>query len=90
MPRSKFNAIEKLALINEFEASGLSNNAFEKAHGLGEKTVGRWQNRYQRDGLDGLREAKKNHHYSSIFKLQVIHAFLNGEGSAQKLATKYG
>jgi transposase len=90
MPRSKFSAIEKLALINEFEASGLSNTAFGKANGLGKNTVAQWQDRYQRDGLDGLRETKKNHHYSSTFKLQVVYAFLNGEGSAQELAMKYG
>lgn len=90
MPRSKFNAIEKLALINEFEASGQSSKAFGKANGLGEHTVAQWLDRYYRDGLDGLREAKKNQHYSSAFKLQVIYAFLNGEGSAQELAMKYG
>jgi len=90
MPRSKFSTKEKLALINEFETSGLSSKMFGKAHGLGEKTVGRWQDRYQRDGLDGLREAKQNHHYSSAFKLQVIYAFLNGEGSDQELAMRYG
>jgi len=90
MPRSKFSAIEKLTLINEFEASELSSKAFGKAHGLDGRTIGRWLDRYHRDGLDGLKEAKKNHHYSSAFKLQVIYAFLNGEGSAQELAMKYG
>lgn len=90
MPRSKFGATEKLALINEFEASGLSSKAFGKKHGLGENTVTQWRDRYQRDGLDGLREAKKNHQYSRAFKLQVVFAFLNGEGSAQELAMKYG
>ncbi|AKP64393.1 helix-turn-helix domain-containing protein [Levilactobacillus koreensis] len=90
MPRSRFSAIEKLALINEFKVSGLSSTAFGKANGLGKHTVAQWLDRYQRDGLDGLKEAKKNHHYSSALKLQVVYAFLNGEGSAQKLAMKYG
>lgn len=90
MPRSKYTAIEKLALINEFEASGLSSKAFGKMKGLGAKTIAQWCDRYHRDGLDGLREAKKNQHYSEALKLQVVHAFLSGEGSRQEVMMKYG
>ncbi len=90
MPRTKYKAVEKLALITEFEASGQSSGRFGKMHGLGDKTIGQWRDRYKRDGLDGLAEAKKNQHYSEAFKLKVITAYLNGEGSADKLAMAYG
>ncbi|MFC6289382.1 hypothetical protein [Levilactobacillus angrenensis] len=90
MPRFKYTAIEKLALINEFEASGLSSKAFGKMKGLGAKTIAPWCDRYHRDGLDGLREAKKNQHYREALKLQVVHAFLRGEGSRQEVMMKYG
>jgi len=33
MPRSKYSAIEKLALINAFEASGQSYEAFSRQYG---------------------------------------------------------
>jgi len=64
MPRSKFSALEKMALITEFEALELSNTVF-----LGKRIVAQWIDRYQCDDLAGLNEAPKNHHYSSAFKL---------------------
>jgi len=90
MPRSKYSAIEKLALINEFETSGQSYKTFSNRYGFSGKTLYRWQERYNRDGIKGLMEASKNHHYSKAFKLTVVHAFLSGEGTPQALTMKYG
>ena len=90
MPRSKYSAIEKLALINAFEASGQSYKDFSRQYSFAGQTMRRWQERYNRDGIKGLAEASKNHHYSKAFKLTVVHAFLNGEGAAQELTMKYG
>lgn len=42
MPRSKYSAIEKLALIDEFEASGQTYKDFVKAHGLSSDVIQRW------------------------------------------------
>lgn len=90
MSRSKYSAIEKLALINEFEASGLSRQAFSRQHGFTKKTMFRWQERYNRDGIKGLADARKNNHYSRALKLTVVQAFLGGEGTVQELTMKYG
>lgn len=67
MPRSRHTPTEKLALISDFERSGLSARAFGKQHELDEKTIKRWLLRYQRDGINGLTEASKNQHYSQQF-----------------------
>ncbi|KRK16603.1 putative transposase (putative) [Loigolactobacillus coryniformis subsp. coryniformis KCTC 3167 = DSM 20001] len=46
--------------------------------------------RYQRDGIEGLEEAKKNIHYSKELKHTVVFAYLNGEGTLEEVADKYG
>ncbi|MGX7033460.1 helix-turn-helix domain-containing protein, partial [Pediococcus argentinicus] len=54
------------------------------------KTLIRWISLYKRDGIDGLKEAKKNAHYSKTLKLSVVHAYLAGEGTLEELTVKYG
>ena len=90
MPRSKFTAFEKLKLIEEFQQSGIPNATFARQHGIDKIALERWSKRYQRDGLEGLEEAKKNKHYSKDLKLAVVLAYLNGEGTFVELADRYG
>lgn len=90
MPRSRHTPIEKLALISDFERSGLSAKAFGKQHELGEKTIKQWLLRYQRDGISGLTEASKNQHYSQQFKINFVQAYLNGDGTFEELSYKNG
>ncbi|WP_459127370.1 transposase, partial [Latilactobacillus curvatus] len=59
-------------------------------HGINHKTLERWRDRYSRDGINGLKEAKKNKHYSKELKLKVVHAYLIGEGTFDELANKFG
>lgn len=55
MPRSRYTAEEKLAILEEFKHSGLGAGRFERQHGLSEHSLERWQARYEHDGLKGLR-----------------------------------
>lgn len=52
-------------------------------------TIGQWELRLQRDGINGLMATTKNHHYSKAFKQMIIQAYLNGEGTLQELTNKY-
>ncbi|WP_262315078.1 helix-turn-helix domain-containing protein [Lacticaseibacillus parakribbianus] len=90
MPRSKYTVEEKLAFLAEFRHSNLGPKRFEREHGLSEHSVERWQARYERDGLEGLSEAKQNNHYSSALKLAMVLAYQNGEGTLNELALQYG
>jgi len=90
MPRSRHTPTEKLALITDFENSSLSVKAFSKQHGLDEKTIKRWLLRFQRDGIKGLTEASKNQRYSQQFKINLVRAYLNGEGTIDELSYKNG
>lgn len=90
MPRSKFTALEKFKLLVEFQESGLPRATFARQHGITKDTPKRWLMRYQRDGLEGLKEAKKNIHYSKELKHAVVFAYLNGEGTLEEVTNKYG
>lgn len=90
MPRSRYTAEEKLAILEEFKHSGLGAGRFERQHGLSEHSLERWQARYEHDGLEGLSEAKQNNHYSSALKLAIVLAYQNGEGTLNELALQYG
>ena len=90
MPRSKFTALEKLKLLEEFKESDLPRATFAKQHGIGKDSFKRWLMRYERDGLEGLEEARKNIHYSKELKETVVFAYLKGEGTFAEVAHKYG
>lgn len=89
MPRSKHTAKEKLALIREFEQSEIPRETFARQHCIDGTTLHRWIGLYKRDGIDGLEEAKKNNHYSEVYKLMVIQVYLNGEGTHEELAIRF-
>lgn len=90
MSRSRFTASEKLALLESYQQSGMSRRGFAKEHGIVPRTLKRWTNLYERDGLSGLEEVQQNQHYSKQFKLSVIQAYLAGEGTTDELTTKFG
>lgn len=90
MSKSKFTALEKLNLLENYQQSGLSRATYARQHGIDQATIKRWMIRYRRDGLEGLEEAKKNIHYSKELKQTIVFAYLNGEGTFDDLADKYG
>lgn len=92
MPRSKYSAEEKLALINHFQESGLSVERFLKTMlvSASRSTFQRWLDRYERDAIDGLAESKHWQGYSLELKKQVVSDYISGKGSLRSIANKYG
>lgn len=90
MPRSKYTALEKLAIIEKFKQSNSSYSAFSKTINIGRMALKHWIDMYERDGLSGLEEAPQNNHYSKEFKLKVVLAYLAGEGTPEELTIKFG
>ncbi|WP_367369249.1 helix-turn-helix domain-containing protein [Pediococcus ethanolidurans] len=90
MPRSKYTALEKLTILEEFKQANTSYAAFAKAFNIGAKSLKRWQTRYERDGIEGLEEARQNNHYSKELKLTAVLAYLAGEGTLEELTIKFG
>ncbi|MDN5954210.1 MAG: transposase [Loigolactobacillus coryniformis] len=90
MPRSKHTVLDKLVILDELTQSKIGLGPVDNRHGVDHKTLERWRNRYSRDGINGLKEAKKNKHYSKELKLKVVHAYLIGESTFDELANKFG
>lgn len=90
MPRSKYTAAEKLAILTEFKQSNLSLGNFAKHNKVATQTVKDWQVKYQSGGTEELSEAHHNKHYSKELKREAISDFLNGEGTYREIAIKYG
>lgn len=90
MPRSKYTAQEKLALLEQFKHSGLSAQRYSQQHRISARTLGRWQKRYDRDGLEGLNETTKNKKYSAALKQTAVYAYQAGEGTLDELSIRFG
>ena len=90
MSKSKFTALEKLNILKDYQKSNLPIYAYARQHEVSRHTLKRWSMRYKRDGIEGLEEAKTYLHYSKELKHTVVLAYLNGEGTFEEVADKYG
>lgn len=90
MPRSKFSIQQKVDLLAEYNNSQVKRTTFAKKYGISPSTFKRWLALFKRDGIDGLKEREKNQLYSYEFKLKVVRAFLNGQGTLEELVNRYG
>ena len=90
MSRSKYTALEKLDLLEQFRRSGLSTRTFSKQHHLGDHLLVRWQERYERDGFEGLSEATTNQKYPAALKQAAVLAYQAGEGTFDELSLRFG
>lgn len=90
MPRSRHTPFEKLEIITEYRQQDKPLSTFARTKQIDSHTLKRWLDLYKRDGIDGLKEAKRNTHYSKSLKLSVVHAYLAGEGTLEELTIKYG
>lgn len=65
-------------------------NSASRRYSVDSTTIRTWQDKYKRGGISELSETKHNNHYSKVFKFEVVTAYLNGEGTLQELAIKFG
>ena len=49
-----------------------------------------WRERIDQGGVDAIDRPSKNKTYSQEFKLEVVRAFLDGEGGYRELTLEYG
>ena len=91
--REKCTYEEKIKAVEDY-LNGVRNQKQIAADlGLGKRgrsTVGRWVRRYQTAGPDALLPSIHNNTYSKEFKEQVVREYLEGKGSSDELAIKYG
>ena len=90
MSRAKYSALEKLTFIEEFRKSGMPRRTFAREYGINKDLFKRWVDRYDRDGIEGLQEARHNNHYSKALKLEAVLTYLTGQYSQADVALKFG
>ena len=91
--REKCTYEEKIKAVEDYLNGVRSQKQIAVDLGLGKRgrsTVGRWVRRYQTAGPDALLPAIHNNTYSKEFKEQVVQEYLEGKGSSDELAIKYG
>jgi transposase-like protein len=56
----------------------------------GQRVIREWAHQYETNGVEFFLPKKHNAKYSKELKLQIVQEYLNGEGSFEQLANKYG
>lgn len=64
--------------------------AVERLHGVKHSQVQQWIERYEADGVDGLKVRRTQRAYSQKLKLEVVQKYLAGNTSYPQLAKEYG
>lgn len=88
--KSKFSYEIKLNAVLQYLNGGFSYAQIGKSIGASSKTINHWVDSFKLKGPDAIEVHRYNQSYTEEFKLKCIKAYLNGQGSYEQLANKYG
>lgn len=91
--REKCTYEDKIRAVEDYLNGKRSQKQIALDLGLGKRgrsTVGLWVRKYQEAGPDALLPSLSKNAYTKELKEQVVREYLDGEGSMQALAIKYG
>lgn len=86
--KSKHTVNEKIDAVKTYLNGESAVNIALKCD-VNVSTIRRWTRKYQIMGNSAFEETSMNKSYTKEFKLEVIHAYLDGEGSYNDLCLKY-
>lgn len=86
---SRYTLDEKLFYIGLVQ-DGQSASSIRRLYGVHDSQVQQWIERYESDGVDGLKPRRTNRTYSQAFKLEVVMKYNAGNTSYPQLAREYG
>lgn len=89
MSRRKISPEEKLQAVQEYLDGKGSMKAIAKRYGITRTPFRNWLVKYKAFGSNAFIRTGHNAVYSSAFKINVVNAYLNGEGSYVELTIKY-
>jgi len=89
MSRGKYNALEKLAILEEVSSGEIGFLAAAKKYGINKTTLMKWQRRYKTYGYEGLEHRTHLQSYSAELKLQAVKDYLEGGLSQYQIIDKY-
>ncbi len=80
---------EKLEIIQLYLTHEYSISQLVTLYQVSESTIKRWINRYEKNGMTGLRESQTWKSYSKEVKEQAVQDYLDGAGSQSDIWQKY-
>ena len=87
--RSPKSVEEKLEIVHLYLEQGKSISILTKAFGVNSDTIRNWIRKYQKEGVEGLKESHSWKKYSSELKEQAVTDYLAGRGSLSRIVEKY-
>lgn len=88
--KSKYSKELKIQIVKKYLNGEKSTLQLADEIGTVDSVIGRWVKKYRKYGESAFDEKKNNSPYTKDFKLKVIQAYLNGEGSQDDIANKFG
>lgn len=86
---SRYTLEEKLYYISLVRNDDWTSFSVERIYGIHHSQMEQWLERYQADGVDGLKSKRIKKNYSQEFKLDVVQKYLAGSTSYRQLAREY-
>ncbi|MCF1586457.1 helix-turn-helix domain-containing protein [Tetragenococcus koreensis] len=90
MQRKEPNDKKRVALVEKYLRDEISQNGAAHEAQVSVASFRRWLIRYKKEGPAGLKNAKRKPHFSRETKLHAVWDYLDGEGSIDQIAQKYG
>ena len=88
--KSKATADEKIRIAQLYLSGKLSQGEASRQAGVSKTTIQSWISKYEFQGELGFKAQEHNSHYSVELKQAAVREYLNGGGSQQTIAEKYG
>ena len=88
--RSAKSVEEKLEVVHLYLEQEKSIATLTKAFGVSGDTIKDWVRKYQKDGMEGLKESPSWKKYRSDLKKEAVTDYLAGRGNLSTIVEKYG
>jgi transposase len=89
MPRRKHSLEEKIKIINDFIEGTYSVSELESIYNTYSATIYDWVYKFERYGVEGIKESSSWRKYSKQLKIQAVNDYLSGDFSLREVTRKY-
>lgn len=90
MQSKEANEEKRIAIVENYLRDEISQHGAANEAQVSVAAFRRWVIRYQNEGPAGLKNAIKKPHFSRETKLHAVWDYLDGRGSLEQIAQKYG
>ncbi|WP_163184104.1 helix-turn-helix domain-containing protein [Neobacillus sedimentimangrovi] len=89
MSRRARSLEEKIKIINDFKNETYSISELESIYNTDNVTIYDWVYKFERYGVEGLKESSSWRKYSKELKIQAVKDYLSGDFSLREVTRKY-